>query len=1251
MRKPSRFLRVISAAGLLISLVAATITPAAAQQNLPGEPAMDMIFETANPAFRSGPNAVYYPWVANDEEFGLGPADTSISVQNLEDRDSQIWVYVGNGDNTWTLATSAYLSAYAAKTFSAEQLGIAEGEGAPVAVLAFHRFSGPAFGLSVVETEVSLGKPAGVAGDFTQVIACVVNEMVTETYGTPAPFKAAVSFTYNGTTYAKGALVEWSTQAELQAILEAANAGNTGALINPFGGINSDGDCFDAFAIDEGGSFLDSVAIAGVAKQAVDGEDLPMTSEADSAVSGYNAISGSEVFVFHEWYLPIVQTNCGPGGCWDSMLRVANLSNLNSAVTVRFFPSDDGSGSLQTGFQVQELVNGGETWHINLGDLVPEGWVGSAHVYSDGEVFAMVDRYKVGYNMWLTNTGSSADFENIAQVDGANGRYALFAPHVLLDYFGWNTGINVANLYNGDNNVSLQYFNTLGNATQVLNQRLAPHGMTYFYDPSVAPQDNNQQDVTNDPNAGVVGSAIIWSDHPVAAAVDATKYPETDPNGGADLFQGISYSATQNVFTWQAVALVQKGNPTDGMGDTSGINIMNPNATAATANVYFVNPSGFNAQNFGVSSVTIPGFANGFVYTMTQHNLPNGFVGAAQVISNVPVAAVSANVNYAVDGDGSAIFNAANPCGFSRVRFGCDFGDPLDPTGGSVTKTFVDEVGSPVSGVEFYIVGDNPAFPYQRSGVSDVDGSRTFTNVPVGNYELHVTSVPSQYLLPANPADTFTLIEGEDEVLENTVLWAQGFEKTVCATGTVNLVGGDFVDCDVTLSGVNVSVYENIGTNFIAFPVAGDLVYDGLTGLDGTVSSRLPVGNYILCIWDTSETALTSNGETVIPDLATSGGFGVADCDTFSVAAGVNTELVNEVDIVEGVLNVFVYTEEPTDVGGVFDQAGVAGVDVCLDGVCVVTGAEGFARFTGVEEGDHSVAVQSDDNTVTTMTGGSLTVELGTLTEDGLAATPATVIVTYDPTEDVAQDGFVDDVDAGSDVGSFDLNVVMDSELAGTLSKTVEVEECVDDEGTEVCSFEPVGAGYEVSITPEGGVATLYTTDVSGNVTVDLAAGTYTVCSTVLDDVQCDAAVVIVDDTTTTITNQHSPVGQIDIQNVSTAATRPGADQQYCLEELDGSTFSETGCILVPTNGFSTEDSNFFAGVQAGVYRLNIWDSTQTTLLGTTTAVSYSVIADFESGTLDDVANAIAATSGRGNIQVGGSPDSTQDAFVLTSIQ
>ena len=176
----------------------------AANGPIVGVPGFDMLFETVDPGFLAGDNTIYYPWVANDDDFGLGDADTSISVQNLENRDSQIWIYTGNGDGTWSLATTAFLASFASKTFSAASLGIAAGEGAPVAVTAFHRVPGetvPGFpvGAFLAETEVTLSKPAGIEGDFTQVVACVVNVYTADgTFGSPFPFLAAVSFTWNG---------------------------------------------------------------------------------------------------------------------------------------------------------------------------------------------------------------------------------------------------------------------------------------------------------------------------------------------------------------------------------------------------------------------------------------------------------------------------------------------------------------------------------------------------------------------------------------------------------------------------------------------------------------------------------------------------------------------------------------------------------------------------------------------------------------------------------------------------------------------------------------------------------------------------------------------------------------------------------------------------------------------------------------------------------------------------------------------
>jgi hypothetical protein len=225
------------------------------------------------------------------------------------------------------------------------------------------------------------------------------------------------------------------------------------------------------FASSQAGVFTpeDGITIGCVAKQAVAGASLPYTTAADTSVSGYNATSGRETGFFDELYLPIVQTNCGPGGCWNSVLRVANVGPFdNAAVTVRFFAADSAVGSLNTGFQLEGLLNQGEVGSIDLSEWVPEGGVGSAHILTDDAVVATVDRYKAGTDMWITNTASNAVAESDLQVPGgpANAPYVLFAADVRLDFNGWNTGISVANTVDADNNVNIQYFGNNGNAPQ-----------------------------------------------------------------------------------------------------------------------------------------------------------------------------------------------------------------------------------------------------------------------------------------------------------------------------------------------------------------------------------------------------------------------------------------------------------------------------------------------------------------------------------------------------------------------------------------------------------------------------------------------------------------------------------------------------------------------------------------------------------------------------------------------------------------
>ncbi len=93
------------------------MAPAMAQEEEPAPEAPDVAREIAeffgleDASLFAGNNTVFYPWVANDDDFGLGAADTSISVQNVEGVDAQIFIYVGDAEGGFALETTAFLSA------------------------------------------------------------------------------------------------------------------------------------------------------------------------------------------------------------------------------------------------------------------------------------------------------------------------------------------------------------------------------------------------------------------------------------------------------------------------------------------------------------------------------------------------------------------------------------------------------------------------------------------------------------------------------------------------------------------------------------------------------------------------------------------------------------------------------------------------------------------------------------------------------------------------------------------------------------------------------------------------------------------------------------------------------------------------------------------------------------------------------------------------------------------------------------
>ena len=209
MTRPNTIFRSVAAVSLIVTMFAAFSVTGSAQVTNP---------ETFPDFFTWDTNECYFASVGNGDDFGLGAAQTSITVQNLDDEEGVAYILVGTGDG-FDEATFAGLQPGASKTFTGADLGIAEGDTQPVAVLGYDFASSQ-------------------AGEFTPE---------------------------------------------------------------------------------------DGITLGCVAKQAVTGDPLPKTTAADTSVSGYNAVWGREVGFFDQLYLPIVQTNCGPGGCWDSVLRVANV--------------------------------------------------------------------------------------------------------------------------------------------------------------------------------------------------------------------------------------------------------------------------------------------------------------------------------------------------------------------------------------------------------------------------------------------------------------------------------------------------------------------------------------------------------------------------------------------------------------------------------------------------------------------------------------------------------------------------------------------------------------------------------------------------------------------------------------------------------------------------------------------------------------------------------------------------------------
>src|SRR5690606_7137960 len=215
-------------------------------------------------------------------------------------------------------------------------------------------------------------------------------------------------------------------------------------------------------------------------------------------------------------------------------------------------------------------------------------------------------------------------------------------------------------------------------------------------------------------------AARIAGTAPLVAAIDEVKYLGGQGQGHAMSYPtgraqagGASRALDSGRVLYEALLalpLMQKGNPSTGFGDTSGINLLNPSGAAVTAAVQFVDAAGVPvAPTVGSDDreapliLDLPAGAEATVYTLSLSEMPTGFQGAAVVgvVGAGALVGVSNSVNYDVPGDGSAVYNLART-DFTRfqARLSVDATSATPPARSTyaLNVTTVDAFG-PIAGV------------------------------------------------------------------------------------------------------------------------------------------------------------------------------------------------------------------------------------------------------------------------------------------------------------------------------------------------------------------------------------------------------------------------------------------------------------------------------------------------------------------------------------------------------------------------
>lgn len=369
------------------------------------------------------------------------------------------------------------------------------------------------------------------------------------------------------------------------------------------------------------------------------------TSSSHLMVSGYSGLSQQQG-LGGDLAVPIAQANYNG---WKTVIHITNFGGGPCSATAQFYQHPSGT---QT-HVLSQTITPGATWNLDLVAAgLPSNWLGTARIQGPGcFLAASVDRVKptqpwgAPVNMALTNVA--------LPVAGLSP--TVYIPLVFQAYFDWNTGIAVTNAGAVPANVTINYYSTTGSLIATKSLSVPVNGMDFDY-------------LTG--SGGQLAQAVLTSNCPIVVSVDAVKYTGGGPDVGQALTSmGINDPVSAPVLR---VPLYQKQGVSG--NDNSGVQLFNTSGTTpASVTVDFYDASGTAQPPSPLALAGIAPHGAVTVYAPSTGPLPSNFQGQVRV-THAPgsgqVVAITNNVNYDVQADGSAAFNVATADRALRVDFG-----------------------------------------------------------------------------------------------------------------------------------------------------------------------------------------------------------------------------------------------------------------------------------------------------------------------------------------------------------------------------------------------------------------------------------------------------------------------------------------------------------------------------------------------------------------------------------------------------